>query len=146
MRHAYAGVFLVVDETVIGLLRDDVAGIDNPGRIGPFGGTVEPGEEPLAAAWRELVEEETNLRLAPEDLEPFTSDVAWRALTEEWEDRHVFVARVSPAALAALEIYEGRQWATIASADDRLLIDSYRDVLARLLRDVHADGNSSGLQ
>lgn len=81
MRHAYAGVFLVVDGTVIGLLRDDVAGIDNPGRIGPFGGTVEPGEEPLAAGWMELVEEETNLCLAPADLEPFASDVAWRALS-----------------------------------------------------------------
>lgn len=140
MRHAYAGVFLVVDGTVIGLLRDDVAGIDNPGRIGPFGGAVEPGEEPLAAAWRELVEEETNLRLAPADLEPFASDLAWRALTAEWEDRHVFVARITPEALTALEIYEGRQWAAIESADDPLLIDSYRIMLARLLGDARPDG------
>ena len=145
-KHAYAGVFLVTDgdgRRVIGQLRDNVPGIDNPGRIGPFGGAVQPHETPRDAAWRELVEEETNLRLGPEKLRLYASDLAWRPLTGEWEHRHIFLAPLSPHELAALEVYEGRGWATIAQAQDPRLIDSYRPLIATLLENMstaRADG------
>jgi len=145
-KHVYAGVFLITDGDggrVIGQLRDNVAGIDNPGRIGPFGGTVHRHETPHDAAWRELVEEETNLRVGPDELSLYASDIAWRPLTGEWEHRHIFLAPVSRHELAALEVYEGRGWATITHAQDPRLIDSYRPLIAKLLegmRTASGDG------
>ncbi|HWD08659.1 MAG TPA: radical SAM protein, partial [Actinomycetota bacterium] len=134
-RHGYAGVFLVVRgerPQVVGQLRDQLPGIDNPGRVGPFGGSIEGVEEPRMAAWRELVQEETNLFLQPEDLSLVQRDVAKRELTAEWEERHVFAAAVGRADLARLEVYEGG-WAALDDPADPRLIDSYRGIVAGLL-------------
>ncbi|MAU34095.1 NUDIX hydrolase, partial [Candidatus Saccharibacteria bacterium] len=58
--HHYAGILLVTESgKLIGQRRDDKPGIDNPGKVATFGGTVEEGESFRYAAWRELVEEET---------------------------------------------------------------------------------------
>jgi 8-oxo-dGTP pyrophosphatase MutT (NUDIX family) len=66
--HAAAGVFLLTpDGRVVLQLRDDIPGIDNPGRITTFGGAARPGESPIACARRELAEE-TGLRPAGEKL------------------------------------------------------------------------------
>lgn len=63
IEHHYAGVLIETEDgRLIGQQRDDKPGIDNPGRVGTFGGTVEKGEDPKQAAWRELVQEETNLK------------------------------------------------------------------------------------
>lgn len=134
-RHVYAGAFLVVGTDppkLVGQLRDDLPSIDNPGRIGPFGGSALASEDPRQAVCRELGEE-TNLDLRPEDLRLVRRDIAWRALTTEWEERHVFAAAVSAGHLETLEVHEGRGWAGIDAPDDPRLIDSYRTVVAELL-------------
>jgi 8-oxo-dGTP pyrophosphatase MutT (NUDIX family) len=138
--HAYAGVFLVTDAgRVIGQRRDDVPGIDNPGRVGPFGGTVDAGEDPQSAAWRELTGEETNLVLPLEDLRLWHTDTMWRSLTEEWEHRHVYFVVIADDRLASMEVYEGAGWAVVADAVDPLLIESYRPIV-RTLIDAIGDG------
>jgi 8-oxo-dGTP pyrophosphatase MutT (NUDIX family) len=134
--HHYTGVFLVTASgKVIGQQRDDKPYIDNPNRIGSFGGTVEVGEDSLAAAWRELAEE-TNLKLDKKDIHPYFEDVAWRKLTNEWEGRHFYYAKITSNDLDQLEIYEGQGWRFIESSDDELLIDSWRTPVSRLLAAV----------
>ena len=63
--HAAAGVMMLTrDGRLILQLRDDIPGIDNPGRITPFGGAAEYGETPVECALRELAEE-TGLSVDP---------------------------------------------------------------------------------
>ena len=132
--HHYAGCFLVTtDVKIVGQQRDNIPNIDNPNRIGSFGGTMEPGESPLNAVWRELVQEETNLRLEPQDFHLYFEDVAWRKLTSEWEGRHFYLARITDQQLQNLEVYEGQGWAYINSADDTLLIDLWREPVSKLI-------------
>jgi len=127
IRHHYAGVFLVApDDRVIGQRRDDIPTIDNPGKVGAFGGTVEDGEDSRKAAWRELTQEETNLRLPLDQIRYLTDDVAWRELTGEWEVRYFFYAPITERQLEALEVFEGAGWALISGPEDADLIDSWR--------------------
>ena len=131
--HHYTGVVLVTETgKIIGQQRDDKAGIDNPGRVGTFGGTVEAGEQPQYAAWRELTQEETNLKLDEQALHPFYEDVEWRELTKEWEARHFYYANIMDADLDTLEVYEGQGWAVINSSQDPNLIDLWRPVIKKL--------------
>ena len=66
--HAAAGVFLLTpDGRIILQLRDDIPGIDNPGKITSFGGAAEPGETPVECALREL-SEETGVKVEPDAL------------------------------------------------------------------------------
>lgn len=59
---AAAGVVMTTpDGRFILQLRDDIPGIDNPGRITAFAGGAEPGETPIDCALREL-EEETGIK------------------------------------------------------------------------------------
>jgi len=133
IRHHYAGVFLVAPGGhVVGQRRDDISNIDNPGKVAAFGGTVEDCEKPREAAWRELTQEETNLRLALEDIHYLMDDVAWRELTGEWEVRHFFYAPISDEQLEALEVFEGAGWASISSPGDTDLIDSWREATRML--------------
>lgn len=135
--HHYSGVFLVTDSgKIIGQQRDNKPSIDNPNRIGSFGGTVEAGEDYAAAAWRELVQEEANLAIAKEDIKLYFEDVAWRALTKEWEGRHFYYAKISDAVLDGLEVYEGQGWAVIESPDDPLVIDLWREPVKQLMLQV----------
>ena len=60
-------VLPVIGQQVLMQLRDDIPGILHPGQWGFFGGSVEPGEEILAGAFRELKEE---LGLCPPELHP----------------------------------------------------------------------------
>src|SRR4051794_17913762 len=91
--HHYAGVFLITDAgTVVGQRRHDIPTIDNPGKLASFGGTVEPGERPVDAAWRELTLEETNVSIERDEIFHLLDDIAWRALTAEWEVRHFYYA------------------------------------------------------
>ncbi len=132
--HHYAGVFLVTHSgKIVGQQRDDKPTIDNPNRVGSFGGTIEPGENPATAAWRELVEEETNLKVAPQDIHLYLEDVAWRELTREWEARHFFYVTIADEDLEYLEVYEGKGWAYIQSPSDELLIDLWREPVQRLI-------------
>ena len=134
IEHHYAGVLLVTDDgKIIGQQRDDKPGIDNPGKVGTFGGTVEPGEQYRYAAWRELVKEETNLKLGEDALTLFLEDTAWRKLTQEREARHFYYASVSNATLDTLEVYEGQGWAEIQGPDDPRLIELWRPVIQKFI-------------
>jgi 8-oxo-dGTP pyrophosphatase MutT (NUDIX family) len=128
--HHYAGTFLFTDDKrIIGQRRDNKPTIDHPNKIGTFGGMVEPGETPLQAAWRELVQEETNLDLAESDLHLLREDVDWRELTQEWEGRHFYYATISSQALAGMQVYEGQGWAEITSPDTPELIELWRPIV-----------------
>lgn len=132
--HHYAGVLLETEDgRLIGQRRDDKPGIDNPGRVATFGGTVEDGEDPLQAAWRELVEEETNLKIDKDRLRHFLTDTAFRKLTNEQEARHFYVATITNEELNQLEVYEGQGWAEISGAEDPLLVDLWRPVIETYL-------------
>lgn len=127
--HHYAGVLLVTESgKLIAQQRDDKPGIDNPGRVATFGGAVDPGEDFRHAAWREIVEEETNLNLNEEDFEHFLEDRAWRPLTAEWAERHFFIVTIPDSALETLEIYEGKGWVALTDSTDERIVDSWRPV------------------
>src|SRR5580700_11474393 len=96
IKHHYAGVLLETEDgRIIGQQRDDKPDIDNPGRVGTFGGTVEASEDPQEAAWRELVKEETDLQIEKGALKLFLVDTAFRKLTNEQEVRHFYAARIT---------------------------------------------------
>jgi 8-oxo-dGTP pyrophosphatase MutT (NUDIX family) len=134
IKHHYAGVLLTTDDgRIIGQQRDDKPGIDNPGKVGTFGGMVEPGEQYRYAAWRELVKEETNLKLSESALTLFLEDTAWRQLTEEWEARHFYHVSIGSDELSTLEVYEGQGWAEIQGPDDPRLIELWRPVIQKYI-------------
>ncbi len=138
VNHHSVGVFLVTDDKkVIGCHRDDKPGIDNPGKIAGFSGTVEASEEPAQAAWRELVQEETNLKRRLEDLHHLVDDVAWRKLTEEWETRHFYYVFITEDELNTLLVYEGQGYAYIQSPNDPNLAESWRLVAKTLFKELH---------
>lgn len=137
VEHKYAGVFLITpDKKIIGQHRDDKPEIDNPNQVSSFGGMIEEGEDPHTAAWRELVQEETNLQLKPEEILPFYSDVAWRKLTGEWEARHFYIAHIRDAAIGQLEIYEGQGWTYIDGADDPRLVEVLQPIVAKIIDEI----------
>lgn len=130
IKHHYAGVIIETENgRIIGQQRDDIPGIDNPGRVGTFGGAVKPGESPQQAAWRELVQEETNLKLDIEALKPLLVDTTFRSLTNEHEARHFYSVKITDEQLNLLEVYEGQGWVEISGPEDPLLIDLWRPVI-----------------
>jgi len=132
IKHHYAGIFILTESgKIIGQKRDNKPDIDNPGKIGTFGGTVEMGETPVMGAWRELTQEETNLDLDINSFKPLFKDVKWRELTKEWEVVHFFTVDISNKQLSDLEIYEGDGWVCIDSPDNPDLIESWRPMIKR---------------
>lgn len=135
IEHRYAGVFLITNsDKVVGQKRDNIPTIDNPNKVSTFGGTIEVNENPLDAVWRELVEEETNLKLQKENFQLLLEDVAWRELTREWEIRYFYYAKITDQQLADMEVYEGQGWAYITSPDDPNLIALWRDPARELFK------------
>lgn len=134
IKHHYAGIIIETEDgRIIGQQRDNIPGIDNPGKVGTFGGAVEVGEGPRQAAWRELVQEETNLKIDIDALRPFLVDVAFRNLTNEQEVRHFFSVTISDEQLESLKVYEGQGWVEIAGSEDTRLIDLWRPVVRAYL-------------
>ena len=116
--HRAAGVLLVTnDGQMIGHLRDDKPGIDEPGKVSIFVGAVEDGELPIEAAERELAEE-TNLRIQAKDLIFVKSYVSWRPFKSEYENFSVFAAHINDDDLAGLKVYEGQGWYEIKDIKD----------------------------
>jgi 8-oxo-dGTP pyrophosphatase MutT (NUDIX family) len=137
IKHQYAGVFLITDDgKVVGQQRDNKPTIDNPNRIGTFGGTIDADEDPLHAVWRELTLEETNLKIDQKEIKHLLTDVAWRALTKEWEARHFFYTQISAEQLNKLEVYEGQGWAYIKSPEDPLLIELWKSPTEALFKHI----------
>lgn len=138
VEHQYAGVFLVTESgKIVGQRRDDKPTIDNPNKVAAFGGTIETGETPVVAVWRELTQEETNLTVSQEDIHTLSQDVEWRELTGEWEGRHFFYANIHDRDLQTMEVYEGQGWAYINGKDDPDLTDTWRPVVAALMKKLN---------
>jgi 8-oxo-dGTP diphosphatase len=78
-------------------LRDDIPGIAYPGHWGFFGGHIEPGEDPLTAVRRELLEE---IGYAPPALYPFQRVEADQVV------RHIFYGPL-PVSVDSLDLLEG---------------------------------------
>jgi len=55
--HAAVAILVLEDERYVMQLRDNIPGIFYPNHWGCFGGAVDPGERPLQAVRRELLEE-----------------------------------------------------------------------------------------
>jgi 8-oxo-dGTP pyrophosphatase MutT (NUDIX family) len=137
IRHHYACVVLLTEAgRVIGVRRDDVATIDNPGKTAFFGGAVEEGETPEYAAWRELTLEETNIAIPANRLKHYKDDVCWRSLTGEWEVRHFYYAHIREADLTRLQVFEGAGWTIISGPDDKSLVEDHRAIVATLFADL----------
>jgi 8-oxo-dGTP pyrophosphatase MutT (NUDIX family) len=113
-----AAALLIHDGRYLMQLRDDKPTILLPDHWGLFGGTVEPGEDAMAAMRRELAEE---LEWRPPDLAAFTEMTVWLPLDPPRLDRmSFFIAPATAADLAAMVQHEG--------ADKRLF---ETEVLAR---------------
>lgn len=111
---------------MIGQMRDYKIGIDNPGKISTFGGSIEGDESPKTAAMRELVTEETNLKLLIDDFHFLTRDTSRRDVLKDIEIRYFYYVLIGDDELNTMEVYEGAGWAYINSPDDPLLVDSWR--------------------
>jgi 8-oxo-dGTP pyrophosphatase MutT (NUDIX family) len=129
----YAGTFLVTESgEILGQLRDDIPNIDEPGRVGSFGGAMEPEDEtPLQGALRELGEE-TNLEIDPFEMRHLVSTVGWRRRMEYWEGRHIFYLTIPDETVSMLEIYEGQGWTVITGADDPRLMAGWPEYVQLL--------------
>ncbi|HET8709029.1 MAG TPA: NUDIX domain-containing protein [Candidatus Saccharimonadales bacterium] len=113
---ANAEVILVrADGALILQQRDDKPGMTNPGFISSFGGHIEPGEEPLEAAVREI-NEETNLQLSPADLKFFGKYRKTKAEHGEDWDVYYFIARNISG--AGLEVYEGQGFKVVQNEQE----------------------------
>jgi 8-oxo-dGTP pyrophosphatase MutT (NUDIX family) len=126
--HAFGCVILVDAQGRILLQeRDEHAPID-PERWGLSGGHLEPGEEPLDGAYRE-VEEETGVRLPPGTLEHFETFEVFHPAYGSVDQVHVYVARVDLTD-ADIDCREGRQIVFVEATRARTLDLTMTGVLA----------------
>jgi 8-oxo-dGTP pyrophosphatase MutT (NUDIX family) len=100
------------DGSIILQIRDNKPGIANPGLITAFGGHIEPGEEPVDAALREI-NEETNLNLTKDRLEFFGLYHKTKAVHGEDWDVYYFIARGINE--EGLEVYEGTGYTVVSN-------------------------------
>lgn len=144
VKHHFAGIFLITTSgKVVGQRRDNKPNIDNPNKVGTFGGTVEESEDPLSAVWRELTQEETNLKIDKDNISSLLEDVAWRELTNEWEVRHFYYAKINDEELEGMQVYEGQGWAYITSPNDPDLIELWRPATKQLFETLGLEPSES---
>ncbi len=111
-----AGTILVApDGSLLLQQRDDKPGINDPGMLTAFGGSVEEHETPRQGAVREL-HEETNLDFKPEDLRYLITFL--RPLPLNGQPRHMTYFTLSNVATSNLEIYEGLGYQSIAVTEE----------------------------
>jgi 8-oxo-dGTP pyrophosphatase MutT (NUDIX family) len=123
--HAVAAILLDARGRYLLQRRDDIPGIWFPGHWGFFGGAVEPGEDPVEAVMRELVEE-IGIEMALQRFALFLrlefdlEGIGPRA-------RHVFTATLTDAELPRLKLGEGAEmrWVDGGEALATLPITSY---------------------
>ena len=123
---AVAGVILVREGAVLLQHRDDIPTIRFPGSWAIFGGHVEAGETPEAAARRE-VEEELCFRLEG----PLTL-IHHARYPEEGRERFFFAAEL-PVPLSALTLCEGQGMALLRPDEfaHYPLVPLHREILER---------------
>jgi 8-oxo-dGTP pyrophosphatase MutT (NUDIX family) len=119
MTRLFAGVVLVDRRGWLLLQERDEHPVIDPEKWGLPGGHLEPGEEPVAGAVRELLEE-TGVRLAPADLQPFQVVDVFHEAYQSDDQMHVFAAAVD---LADDDIVcgEGRQMVFVEPSAARAL-------------------------
>lgn len=116
MHQGTAQIILVrSDGAIIMQHRDDKPHITNPGLVTAFGGNIEPGETPLQAAVREI-NEETNLTLAPEQLQPFGT--YHKTIKEHGEDRIVYFFIARNIDDQNLVVYEGQGFVVVRTVQE----------------------------
>jgi 8-oxo-dGTP pyrophosphatase MutT (NUDIX family) len=103
----FASILLVDPRGWVLLQERDEHPVIDPDRWGFVGGHVDPGEEPGAAAYREL-EEETGLRVAPPALELWQEFSVYHAAYASHDDVFVYAAATT-ATDADIVVGEGRQ-------------------------------------
>lgn len=134
--NANAEILLVrSDGAVILQVRDNKPGISNPGLISSFGGHIEPGEEPIDAAVREI-NEETNLDLIKDRLQFYRKCRKTREVHgEDWDVYYFAVGGVSEE---GLEVYEGAGYTIIHNKEE--LAQAKTTVLLREVLTDYFDG------
>lgn len=104
---AVAALIVLEGDTYLLQHRDDFPGIWYPDHWGCFGGSVDPGEEPLETLHRELYEE---LELEFQDAEYFTRlDFDLTPLGAGRYYRSYYVVRLSRAEQTRLVLHEGKE-------------------------------------
>jgi 8-oxo-dGTP pyrophosphatase MutT (NUDIX family) len=112
---AVAAILVDVDERYLLQLRDDLPHIWYPGHWGAFGGSVEPGEDELAALRREL-EEELEFKLTEaRELVRFDFDMRHLGLKKYFRSYYEIV--VNTAQARSLVLHEGAEMRWFASAE-----------------------------
>lgn len=108
-QHAVALAILHQNGRFLLQLRDDLPSIIYPGYWGLFGGHLEPGETPLEALRRELLEE---INYSVSDPQPF------RCYADKRVVRHVFCSPLT-VALTQLVLAEGQDFDLVGIEDVR---------------------------
>jgi len=119
------GALIVSDSKYVLQERDAIPGIRWPGRLGLFGGSVEPSEAPESAMRRELAEE---IEFYPPTMQRFA----------EFPDLTVFVFDCDASTVARFKLHEGAA-IRVMTADEALADDRLIPIVAQLIRD-HRNG------
>src|SRR3989344_5537315 len=133
MRNRPSAEILLVrkDGALILQHRDNKPNIVRPDVVTTFGGTIEEGEAPVEAAYREI-NEETNLDLKVEALEFFGKYERSIEVDEEENDLYCFVVRDVDD--SSLEIYEGQRFEIAKSLEEVEILNS-APFLVRIAKD-----------
>ncbi len=104
---AVAGLVLMPDGRYLMQLRDDRGDIFYPDHWGLFGGSVDPGESPIAAIRRELEEE---IGVVPRRIRFFLrSEIDYRRLGSRVLFRNFYEVRLSKDEAGRLRLGEGAE-------------------------------------
>lgn len=131
--HANAEILLVrSDGALILQVRDDKPGITNPGFVSSFGGHIEPGEQPIDAAVREI-NEETNLNLNSNDLTFYKKARKTKAIHGEDWDVYYFIAKDIDE--TGLKVYEGQGFVVVRNKQELSRVKA-TVLLREILQDI----------
>lgn len=133
-------LLMMNDGSLILQVRDNKPGITNPGLISSFGGHIEPGEQPIEAALREI-NEETNLNLKKEQLQFYRKCRKTREVHGEDWDVYYFIA--TPVSETSLQVYEGEGYTLIRNANE--LAEANTTILLKQVLQDYFDGFRSHL-